>query len=379
MRSATLVRTDLPNSTSETRQYDDLNRLVFLENRSPSGVISSYRYTLAATGRRDAVVEDDGRRVDYDYDSLDRLAHEQITDIAFADRTIDYTYDPVGNRLTRTDTTEGLTHYTFDDNDQLLAETLAAGITQYTYDDNGNTLSKTSATDRLFYDWDFENRLIGADTDGDGAVDVTNQYDADGIRVAQAVSGEETRFLIDTVQPYQQVVAEYTPGGVLKVSYVHGLDLISQNRPADTGKSFYHVDGLGSTRALTNALGLVTDRYIYDAFGRTIGQSGATDNVYLFAGEQRDLATGLDYLRARWMSPATGRFASRDTVPGSLSDPLTLHRYAYANGNPVNTIDPSGSFGLQEDANHCWSHVDTCRNPIRHRTIARQQGQVFLR
>ena len=38
----------------------------------------------------------------------------------------------------------------------------------------------------------------------------------------------------------------------------------------DTGKSFYHVDGLGSTRALSDALGIVTDRYIYDAYGNTI-------------------------------------------------------------------------------------------------------------
>ena len=45
---------------------------------------------------------------------------------------------------------------------------------------------------------------------------------------------------------------------------------------------------------------MVTDRYIYDAFGRTIGQVGSTGNVYLFAGEQRDANVGLDYLRARY-------------------------------------------------------------------------------
>ncbi|MHB0960422.1 MAG: putative Ig domain-containing protein [Pirellulaceae bacterium] len=341
-----LVRTDLPNGTSETRQYDDLNRLVFLQNLGPSGSISSYRYTLAATGRRDSVLEADGRQVEYDYDALDRLTHEQITDAVFGNRTIDYTYDPVGNRLTRDDTAEGVTDYTYDDNDRLLTETLAAEITQYTYDGNGNTHSKISAADRVFYDWDFENRLIAADTDGDGTWDVTNQYDADGIRVSQTVSGEETRFLIDTVQPFQQVVAEYTPNGILKVSYVHGLDLISQNRPADTGNSFYHVDGLGSTRALTNALGVVADRYIYDAFGRTIGQVGSTGNVHLFAGEQRDVATGLDYLRARWMDTGSGKFVSRDRFHGLLRQPLTLHKYLYANASPPSVTDPTGYFGL---------------------------------
>ena len=74
------VRTDLPNGTVETRAYDALNRLVFVEDLNASGVISSERYTLAANGRRDAVVEDTGRRVDYSYDADDRLTAEQITD-----------------------------------------------------------------------------------------------------------------------------------------------------------------------------------------------------------------------------------------------------------------------------------------------------------
>lgn len=343
-----LTRTDLPNGTWETRDYNTVNRLTFLENRSPTEVISSYRYTLSPTGRRDTVVENNGRRVDYGYDALDRLTREAITDTIFGNRAIDYTYDPVGNRNTRNDSVEGLTAYTYDDNDRLLTETLAGQVTQYGYDANGNTLSKQSATDHVFYDWDFENRLLSADTDGNGTADVAYRYDADGIRVSSTSAGQETRFLIDTVQPYQQVLEEYTPSGVIKVSYVHGLDLISQNRPAETGKSFYHVDGLGSTRALTNGSGLVTDTYIYDAFGRTILQSGVTGNVYLFAGEQRDAATGLDYLRARWMSTGVGRFYGRDPFSGVLRDPVTLHRFLYANANPANLVDPSGQFTLVE-------------------------------
>src|SRR5208337_516016 len=68
-----LTHTTFPNGTSETRRYDALNRLVYLEDDGPSGVISSYRYTLAKNGRRDAVVENTGRTVDYIYDALDRL------------------------------------------------------------------------------------------------------------------------------------------------------------------------------------------------------------------------------------------------------------------------------------------------------------------
>ncbi|MCF7962081.1 MAG: putative Ig domain-containing protein [Pirellula sp.] len=339
-----LIRTDLPNGTRETRTYDNLSRLTFLEKRGASGVISSYRYTLSPTGRRDAVQEDTGRRVNYSYDGLDRLTREAITDTAFGDRTFDYTYDPVGNRLTRNDSVEGLTNYSYDDNDRLITEDLAGQIARYTYDNNGNTLSRQSPSEHVIYDWDFENRLVSVDTNGDGTVDVRNQYDAEGIRVAQTISAAETRFLIDSVQPYAQVAMEYTPGGIIKVSYVHGNDLISQNR--DGARSFYHVDGLGSTRALSDASGIVTDAYVYEAFGRTIRQVGSTENLYLFAGEQRDAATGLDYLRARWMDTHLGVFLGRDAFHGFVTNPVTLHKYIYANSNPIMNSDPTGLFTL---------------------------------
>jgi RHS repeat-associated protein len=344
-----LVETDLPNGTVEARSYDVLNRLVFLENIGsmgsnvgPGAVISSYQYTLGPTGIRTDVVEDTGRKVHYDYDALYRLIGETITDPVNGDRTIDYTYDPVGNRLTRNDSGEGLTSYTYDANDRLLTEDLAGQIAQYTYDNNGNTLSRIkSATDQVFYQWDFENRMIGADvTDATGTKHITNQYNADGIRVSQSVDGQETRFLIDANRPYAEVLMEYRPSGLIAVSYVYGNRLISQDRSGVL--SYYHVDGLGSTRALTDANGNVTDRYTYDAFGRTIGQSGSTVNSYLFAGEQRDGNVGLDYLRARFLDFRTGRFYAMDPFGGLEQAPDTRHRFLYSANDPINATDPSG-------------------------------------
>jgi RHS repeat-associated protein len=342
-----LVETDLPNGTTEKRTYDNLNRLVFLENRGPSGVISSYRYTLAATGRRDAVVEDTGRQVNYGYDALDRLTQEKITDAVFGNRQIDYPYDPVGNRLSMNDTAAGLTTYSYDADDRLMLESLAGVQTNYTYDKNGNTLSKvTSPTNQALYHWDFENRMTGADvTDTTGTSHITYKYNPDGIRVSSIVNGQETRFLIDTVQPYAEVVLEYQPTGLVVASYVYGNRLISQSRGG--AKSFYVVDGLGSTRALTNGGGVVTDRYVYDAFGRTIVQSGSTVNSYLFAGEQRDANVGLDYLRARYLSVGTGRFYGMDPLAAALRSPISVNRFLYGAANPVENVDPTGQLYLE--------------------------------
>jgi RHS repeat-associated protein len=340
-----LDRTELPNGTVETRQYDDLNRLVFLKNTGPGGnVISSYQYTLSPTGLRKVVTEDTGRTVAYTYDGDDQLTGESIVDPAAGNRTIAYTYDAMGNRLTRDDSAEGLTRYTYDNNDRLLTETLSSATTTYKYDDNGNTLSRVkNANDEVFYHWDFENRLIGADvTDANGTQRVQNKYDADGNWVGQTVAVAEKRFLVDTNRPLAQVLEEYTPGGVVQAAYVYGLRLILQSRSG--ARSFYHFDGQGSTRALTDPSGVLTDRYTYDAFGRTIGQTGSTPNVYLYDAEQLNPNLGSYYLRARSYEPAAGRFTVMDPFGGSILSPASLHKYVYAHDDPVNSRDPSGLF-----------------------------------
>lgn len=63
-------------------------------------------------------------------------------------------------------------------------------------------------------------------------------------------------------------------------------------------------------------------------------------------GEQYDPNLGFYYLRARFYNPSSGRFTQMDTWQGNMSDPVTLHKYLYANANPVNMIDPTGNFSL---------------------------------
>uniref|UniRef100_UPI00273A70D1 RHS repeat-associated core domain-containing protein n=1 Tax=Oscillatoria sp. HE19RPO TaxID=2954806 RepID=UPI00273A70D1 len=337
-KAGNLIRTNLPNHTVETREYDDLNRLVFLENSGHSGVISSYRYTLDPAGNRQRVEENDGRVVEYNYDALYRLTQEKITAPGLSDRMIDYAYDAVGNRLSYHDSIGELKTYTYDPNDRLLSD----GSSRYTYDNNGNTLSRIAdATDGVVYSWDYENRLVGAQvTKPTGTVGIEYEYNADGIRVATTVNGEETRYLIDANQPHAQVLSEYAPDGTVQANYVYGTDLISQNR--DGVRSFYHVDGLGSTRALTNASGVVTDTYDYEAYGNLLSSVSNTVNNYRFAGEQFDPYLGDYYLRMRYYNSDSGRFTTTDPFEGFLSEPLSRAKYPYVHGNPVNAIDPSG-------------------------------------
>jgi hypothetical protein len=48
------------------------------------------------------------------------------------------------------------------------------------------------------------------------------------------------------------------------------------------------------------------------------------------------------------MQPATGRFWTMDPFEGSSSDPESLHKYLYANANPVNFPDPTGKISAAD-------------------------------
>lgn len=219
--------------------------------------------------------------------------------------------------------------YSYDANDRLATDT---------YDSDGNTIASGGNN----FTFDFENHLA---TENGTAVTVI--YDGDGNRVSKTVSGTTTAYLVDdrSLTGYAQVLEEISSGAVQRV-YTYGLQRISQSQAS--GTSFYGYDGQGNVRLLTDATGAVTDRYDYDAFGNVISQSGTTPNVYLYSGEQNDPNLGFYYLRARYLNPSTGRFVTTDPFPGSSSDPNSLHRYLYANANPINRNDPSGMLSLVE-------------------------------
>ena len=79
---------------------------------------------------------------------------------------------------------------------------------------------------------------------------------------------------------------------------------------------------------------------MYDAtWKQPSTRNPARGNTRLFAGEQQDPTTGLDYYRARWYNPSTGGFISQDPAQ---SDP---NLYRYAGNDPTGFVDPSGMSG----------------------------------
>src|SRR5689334_2569637 len=56
----------------------------------------------------------------------------------------------------------------------------------------------------------------------------------------------------------------------------------------------------------------------------------------------------LVYLRTRDYTPSLGRFLTRDTWAGDYNKPMSLNRWTYTAGNPVNFTDSSGMFSVNQ-------------------------------
>ena len=329
------------NGFTTTYDYDLLNRLICEKTVDINGdIVVQYIYTLGAAGERKSVTELD-RTVEYSYDSLYRLTSETITE---GEKVTGYTYayDNVSNRILKTVNGEE-TVYTYNALNQLVSENDIV----YEYDLNGNTVRMTSPSKSALYVYNAENRLIRATVQSGNNVSVEEyKYDYAGNRIAKSSEGEYTKYLLDINGELTYVLAEMNFDNTEKCYYTRGNELISQER--DGKKSYYVYDGHGSVCALADESGKVTDKYVYDAFGNLISSVGSTKNDFLFCGEQFDPVTGLYYLRARYMNPSVGRFITMDSYEGSIDDPVSLHKYLYANANPVSNSDPSGYKNVME-------------------------------
>jgi len=129
------------------------------------------------------------------------------------------------------------------------------------------------------------------------------------------------------------VVSEETTSSKT-TTYIYAGNLLASKTNGVT--EYYVQDHLGSNRKVTD--GSEFDSY---AFGETTNVVG--ENSYLYTGKEKDSETGLYYYGARYYAPELGRFVAADALTGSLSDPLSMNRYAYVKNNPLKYVDPSGN------------------------------------
>ena len=248
-----------------------------------------------------------------------------------------YAYDAAGN-ITSCTVSNGANTFVYDQNNRLISYNGQA----VTYDMDGNMLSATLNGTQMSFVYDSANRLISAGGN-------TYTYNVEDVRVRNLCGESETTYAYNTNGRLSQLLVKTTDGIVTK--YVYGLGLIGE----ETSGSFktYHFDYRGSTTAITDINGNVTDTFEYDTYGNLISRTGTSAVIFLYNGRDGVVTddNGLIYMRARYYSPELRRFINADIIAGEISNAATLNRYAYANGNPVSNIDPFGLSAERGDSN----------------------------
>ena len=163
-------------------------------------------------------------------------------------------------------------------------------------------------------------------------------------------------------------------------------DALVQQReydPTDSQKyhDYYPISDLHHrTVALLSELGCVVEAYDTDAYGRTLvyGDLAATCRKrlplceFIYTGRRYDAESavyddtnwliveqpGLYYYRARYFSPALGRFIQRD--PKGYVDGMGL--YEYFAGGPTGAVDPEGMEFARRGDEVFWQKVKTQRH-----------------
>lgn len=270
----------------------------------------------------------------FGYDAQDRLTSESAL-LSTGTWSGSYVFDAQGNR---TSATRGgaTTTYAYDASGQVVSRTAPGGaVTLYQHDADGR-LVRTTGASAATYAWSSDAYLTGVTT---GAGTTSFAYDTVGKRLSKTAGG------VTTTYSYQgeALRSETSSGGTVSYTYDdNGAPLA-----ISTGGSTYsyHYDHHGSVIALTDASHTVVARYVYDAWGNVLEETGSTAlraaNPYTFLGRlrvRRDAETGLYLMGQRYYDPATGRFLSRDP----LRPDDDLSPYVYSGNNPVRYTDATG-------------------------------------
>ena len=240
-----------------------------------------------------------------------------------------YAYD-VADNLTQM----GSTQQAFNSADELCWTAGTAGscasppvgATTYAYDTRGNRITVTPPTGgATSLSYDQANRLTAY---GSAA---TYAYNGDGLRMSKTVSGTTSQFLWDVASGVPLLLKDGS------TAYVYGAGGLPLEQINGANALWLHHDQLGSTRLVTDAIGVNQATYTFDAYGKLIASTGGITNPFRFSGQYWDGETRYYYARARYYDPDTGQFISKDPDVAMGTRP-----FAYVQGNPLNLTDPTG-------------------------------------
>ncbi len=223
-----VTATDASGTTTLTyNTADELTEVAY-----PNGQF--LKFTYDAGGDRTQSVDQDGFTVNYQYDSVGRLAG--LTSGSGAS-IVTYTYDPAG-LLTHEVMGNGTsTIYTYNPAGELTNEVNNApgGAVNsqfaYTYDADGDVLTATTAAGTTTYGYDADDELISVSAPGGQLIAYT--YDANGNRTSETVDGVTTTSTFNNMN-------EVTQAGATAYAYNADGDRISSSTGGSTTTYTYN-------------------------------------------------------------------------------------------------------------------------------------------
>jgi len=262
----------------------------------------------------------------FQYDSIERLTGVSQTYPAPSTQIESYTYDLEGNRIA----SHISPAYVTDDAIRVLDD----GINKYSWSPNGALTTRVpkanSAGALTFWNsWHGYFNQVRLDAIG-GALPMHFYYDPLGRMAPRVFDYDATLGVQDRYHDGPDVALEIrnrlspTPQWA---RYVHGpgddqplaLELYPPGAPPTSGTGtqyYYHADGEGSIRLLTDSNGQIADRYDYDydSYGQRLSVVESAPQPY--GWKARDFVPGpnLVFNRARFYDPVLGRFVEEDPI-----------------------------------------------------------------
>ncbi|MFC3815035.1 RHS repeat-associated core domain-containing protein [Lysobacter sp. GCM10012299] len=315
------------NGLERLVNFDTDGRVFGISAGDGNALVQSLTYDHNAADEIIAITNglDAGQTRNYQYDVLGRLAKETA-------KGAEWSYDANGNR------THGLeagvlTTYDVDPaSNRLFGYNNPSGTHSYSYDALGNRTGETAPGLTATYTYDGFNRMRVATINGASSNYTVNAL---GQRIGKSTAAGRTRFVY---AGQNQLLAEH--GGAGWTSYLWlGNQVVGLVKP-DQQLRFVHTDHVGRPEAVTNNAKQVVWRAGNEAWARAT-KSDAIGGLNLgFPGQYHDAESGL------W---SNGFRDGYDASLGAYTQPdpiglagVSFSTYAYANGNPVQRIDPLG-------------------------------------
>ena len=329
-----IARSEFDNRVVTFHGYDaaGFSTSLLTEELNSATVLRSLTYSYDAGGNR-LTRDADGVVTRYSYDATDRL----VSTVTGSDPATTYSYDAADNLLTRGDA-NGVTTFSYDAANRLTASA-GADVATYSYDANGNRLTRSDLSGLTSYGYTPENQLERIDEPN--GTTTLYRYDGFNRRSRRQRSGTSSLEWIRDALAHDNVVREVDGAGTTVARYAPSeLADGYVHYESAAGRSRLHLDDTRSVCLATDDNAVVDASFSYDAFGRLIGSVGSVGDRGFGGADRGD--DGLVHLRARDYDPRVGRFLQKDPMIGVLYDPGNLNPYVYVGNNPQNMRDPSG-------------------------------------